>query len=493
MVGGLLEAGAAAAAAWRWDVVRVLLCSGRCGAEAVSELVRPQRGALVLAARSRDIRAVRALLDAGGDATSCLSTRQTPLAAAAAPGDRAIVDLLLGAGRCGDVGAADFAGRTALMRAASKGHADVIARLLQAGADGEARDKDRSTAPMEAALLQRGNAVRTLLRSGRCGDVNSTNWAERTAPHHAAAVGDVAILTRLLSAGTDPSAADVEGSTSLAEAACRGSTAAVVRLLETGRCMDVDATHWQGRTALHNDASVGSREVARALLAAGADPGIADEDGCTVLMLAAEGRVSLVELLLASGRELRINAGSRRARSDRTIAATGMSSVCNVAALLAAGADTLLRDRSGETTLTSAMHRMNLAAAELFVEHTDDVGSSSRPVDRAMMEASLMSAVSAFKHMPRSEGGLQRKRVVRVVQGLLYREADPRRTLELCRQVGASSLPREAHSLVSRAASKGPDAVCSSDRWHRRRPLVMWGRGLVGCRGAAADLALEPE
>ena len=72
----------------------------------------------------------------------------------------ATVEVLLAAGA--PVGPADDRGRTALMIAAGRGHAAIAARLIIAGADRAARDKQGKT----AANLAANDEVRAALARG---------------------------------------------------------------------------------------------------------------------------------------------------------------------------------------------------------------------------------------------------------------------------------------------------------------------------------------
>jgi len=72
----------------------------------------------------------------------------------------ATVEALLAAGA--PVGPADDRGRTALMIAAGRGHAAIAARLIVAGADRSARDKQGKT----AADLAANDEVRAVLMTG---------------------------------------------------------------------------------------------------------------------------------------------------------------------------------------------------------------------------------------------------------------------------------------------------------------------------------------
>jgi ankyrin repeat protein len=71
----------------------------------------------------------------------------------------------------------------------------------------------------------------------------------------------------------------------LHEAVRRNDAARVAALLDGagGARLGVDERDWMEQTALHCAAMGGRDALARALLAAGADPDAADESGCTPL------------------------------------------------------------------------------------------------------------------------------------------------------------------------------------------------------------------
>lgn len=121
----------------------------------------------ILGERARSIEIIRLLLSAGADPN--LSTRtRTPLAVAALSGDAELVALLLDAGA--DVagpswsplsmqphpkGSFGFAGH-ALHEAAQKGHTEVVRLLCARGADVSARDHEGKTASELA--IERGHS-----------------------------------------------------------------------------------------------------------------------------------------------------------------------------------------------------------------------------------------------------------------------------------------------------------------------------------------------
>lgn len=98
-------------------------------------------------------------------------------------------------------------GGTALIHAASKGHAAVVAFLLEQGAVVDARDKQNNTAllrgarytPVVQLLLARGASA---VRANTSGD---------TALHLAAEEGNEEACALLLAAGADPNVRNGEG------------------------------------------------------------------------------------------------------------------------------------------------------------------------------------------------------------------------------------------------------------------------------------------
>ena len=83
-----------------------------------------------------------------------------------------------------------------------RGHADVVAALLRAGADPTVAARDGWTALHAAAREGRGDIARALLRAGA--DGNARTLLGRTPATVAAAFGQVDVLRRLLRAGSEP-------------------------------------------------------------------------------------------------------------------------------------------------------------------------------------------------------------------------------------------------------------------------------------------------
>lgn len=123
-------------------------------------------------------------------------------------------------------------GYTPLMKAAEKGHVDVLALLLQ-------------SLPV-SAVNRRDN----------------TGW---TALHYASASGRTAIVSLLLEAGAKGSVRDSTGQTSLMYAARAGHVDIVETLLEEGD-QDVDDVDYRNTTALWKACNGGHQQAALILL-----------------------------------------------------------------------------------------------------------------------------------------------------------------------------------------------------------------------------------
>ncbi len=190
-------------------------------------------------------------------------------------------------------------GMTPLMLAAQSGKHDAVDSLVKAGAKVEARAKDGRTALMYAAGWADGATVKTLLDAGARIDARSEDqW---TALMMAASRGSSESLDALIAAGANMEFKNRWGQTALTCAALVADTEKVRKLVHGSPLNAADAN---GMTALNVACGGGedSNPVVAALLEAGADPKIADSDGVTPLMRAADrGDAARVAMLLKAG------------------------------------------------------------------------------------------------------------------------------------------------------------------------------------------------
>ncbi|KYO40325.1 hypothetical protein Y1Q_0009002 [Alligator mississippiensis] len=135
--------------------------------------------------------------------------------------------------------------------------------------------------------------------------LNMTDGHGNTALHHAVSCSNFPLVRRLLDTGLcdvdKPNQAGYTALmlTALAAACPDADRATVLQLLRAG---NVDARATQaGQTALMLAVSHGRQDVARALLACGANVNLQDADGSTALMCACEhGHAAIARLLLAA-------------------------------------------------------------------------------------------------------------------------------------------------------------------------------------------------
>jgi ankyrin repeat protein len=328
---------ALAFAAARRDAVAALESVG--AREFVGETDSFGRALLHVAAEAGAADAVVWLLANGADPSRSDPAGVTPLMLAAAAPESGALQALLMAGAAVEV--SDQAERTPLMYAAWADRAAQVQALLAAGANVAAADARGFTA-LDVAIQRERTAAATVLRSaGAAARFSGGGEAQVDHGFDASRVGE-------LQRGWPP----------LAIAASRDDEMAIQRLIGAGG--DLQARTPSGDTLLHVALDARAWRALRALLAAGADPLVADRDALRVLSRAVlRGDGEALELLLAVAR-----------RGDEKIAAR----------LLAAGADAGIADAAGRTPLwlaAAAGHeplvRMLLAAG-VSADISDRVG-----------------------------------------------------------------------------------------------------------------------
>jgi ankyrin repeat protein len=304
--------------------------------------------ALHWAAAAGDDALVAALLEAGGDPDAANRYGFTPLHAAADGGFAEAVTALLRAGA--DARAVLPEGETVLMAAARSGDAAVIDALLAHGAEIEARDGwYGETALIFAAAQDHAEVVRVLVAHGANVDTRSAAMAyasrrlgqsilplgEWTPVMYAARENSLAAGEALIEAGADLDAQDPDGATALVIAIINAHYEFAAMLIEAGADPNIVDTEagmgplyaavdmhrlavGHGRGTPPPVGTLTAVDVARALLAAGADPNAALKKaimqrthtigdsalgaGVTPLLRAAKsGDIEMVRVLVAGG------------------------------------------------------------------------------------------------------------------------------------------------------------------------------------------------
>ena len=277
---------------------------GRLGALSILVLLQtvgvaaaPTLESVIAAVRAGDATSLRALLDAGQvQVDTRESDGTTALHWAVHRDDLVAVELLINAGA--DASVTNDYGVTPLYLACTNGSAEVVAPLLDAGADPEARTAGE-TALMTAVRTGSVDIVELLIANGA--DLDATQRESgQTLLMTAAAEMHPAVVRILLARGADVHARSVVGFTPLTFAARAGDLESVKLLIAAGASANERlpvARRGPGITAeagdADNDEPAGTTvlvlaivnahyELAAYLLGQGADPN-ADSEGQTAL------------------------------------------------------------------------------------------------------------------------------------------------------------------------------------------------------------------
>lgn len=186
---------------------------------------------------------------------------------------------------------------TLLLDAARKGDIKKVRKLLEQGADVDAKDIDGLTALHEAAENKHTDVVKVLLQAGADANIRDRKWYAWTPLDKAVMNGCVDIVKVLLEAGADVNAKHGEHNlTVLMMAALSGHTETVAALLDAGA--DVNTSRTDGDTALHWAAMTGQAETVRLLLENNASINAKNTSGEMPLqMAAAADHTEVVSLL----------------------------------------------------------------------------------------------------------------------------------------------------------------------------------------------------
>jgi len=365
---------------------------------------------LFQAAADGDAEKVKHLISKGIDVNTKGTFDLPPLLGAVGEGHVEIVKVLLENGA--NVGVGDCC-YTPLYYAIWEDPAGIetAKALISAGADVNAPPKPKGAdygLLDYAVLYERQDMVRILIKAGA--DVNAEYVGGLTPLHHALRLadadmaklfvgtgvevpafhnaileGNLAEVKQLVESGTDVDTPDRSGWTPARWAVCMGQKAVVEYLLNQGAdptgkvhgTLTGGGNKFGDETLLHQASKLGSTEIAKALIANGAQVDAKGERAYTPLQDAAKwGREEVAKLLIANGADVNYIAAKDGAFPLR--GAAGMGHEAIVELLIANGAKVGRGDDGGRTALHVAAHRRHSGTIDILVAHGADVNAVSQ-------------------------------------------------------------------------------------------------------------------
>lgn len=359
---------------------------------------------LIHSASSGDTAQLAAALEEGAGSDTRDERGTTALMLAAERGHVAVVRALLAAGA--DPNAERPGGITPLMHAAASGNAEIATLLLDAGARVDARAAGSGLTALRVAVATASPEItRALLAAGA--DPGEQDDEGARLLFTAAGAGSVPLLELLLAPDEDVNHKRADGHTALDVALERQHWAAAQYLVEHGARLDASVTGKDGvlrkllelepvlqprkANTLVQVADMPSAELFRAVLAQGASTSFKDEEGNTLLMLAARRHhVTAVEALLAAG----VDVHARNAEGDTALAiASGKSEyeliVVGIGLALGEDRESLLRVvfRPASRSSESASTARRLHVARMLLAAKADANSADAGGNTPLMEA----------------------------------------------------------------------------------------------------------
>jgi ankyrin repeat protein len=339
--------------------------------------------------------------------------------------------LILGAGLCTSLAAADESAGSPLADAAMHRDMTAVRALLREGADVDGRGRYDTPALLWVVRVEDAATAGLLLEAGA--DANAGDAFGLMPLQVAAENGDAAIVRLLLEAGADPNARDHAGETPLFAAARAGSAAVAGLLLDHGARVDEREPAFE-QTALHVAVRGGSVATARLLLDRGADAGAITRAGETpAFRLPADNAGSKGVGIVRGGWP---DHGMRYpvpGAKTPLLYATRTGQLDMVRLLVDAGADIEQTDANGIGPLLNAIINasvgdrnggsQHLAVARYLIEHGADINAVDWYGETPLWAAVDLRDLDIAG--PAADNGIDRDQALQLVELLLARGADP--------------------------------------------------------------------
>lgn len=258
----------------------------------------------------------------------------------------------------------------ALIKAARAGDAELVRRLLRAGANPNKVDTHGETPVYVAALNGNPRALAALLDGGADPNRALTN------PPILAAATNPSVLEILIKRGAKLDVATETGATALHRAAMAGKTESVRLLLEAGAPVNaVDKSGGTRTTPLLEAARVNLPEIVSLLIEHGADLEMQDHLGRTAALIAIhDGHLDIFDTLIAGG----ANPLARDSFHSGALEQALMSSLDEAAVgLVARHPDLAPAAEALDKTLAMAVRSGCLKATKMLVDMGADVGQKA--------------------------------------------------------------------------------------------------------------------
>lgn len=325
------------------------------------------RTALAAAAAGGHLAVVDLLLARGADLRASLHEGTSALHWAAMQGHTAVVERLLAQDPSMINVAGEDDGCPALQLAASEGHPGTVRALLALGADPRLGATIKGTRPLDHAAQKGQLEVVQILLDHDPELLELPGYLQRTALTCAAGNGHTAVVELLLARGANPRARLTDGRRAL-DWAAHGGHAQVLELLLARDPELLELPGYRERTPLVVAAGGGKLAAVELLLSRGADPHARLEGGARALDWAAgRGHPAVVERLLQHDPELLELPGEAGHTPLMEAAGYGYADVVQL--LLDKGADPTRRAADGERALDWAAQEGHEDAALCLLEH----------------------------------------------------------------------------------------------------------------------------
>jgi len=257
-----------------------------------------------------------------------------------------------------------------LHSAVAAGHSQVTKKLIEAGADINAKNNDGNSSIMLAVEVDNDKFI-DFLADEFCADVGAASNGH-TALYRAAWLGNAVIVSVLLKRGCDVNQQNLEGWSPLHAAADRGHKEVVELLVETFKA-NVNLQNKQGTTPLYHACEHGRYEVAKYLIEHGADVNLGAKHGWRPIHISVSSS-KLTKLLLDTGKvDLTPTIANM---NDYTALHMAVSiphpSMHSIQFLLDAHASQKAQNSNGQTPLHLAVYRAHMDCVKALCEHPDN-------------------------------------------------------------------------------------------------------------------------